>query len=89
MLQHTCQDNSEYDECIRFFWSALSEYQRGCCYGLKRPLNLLRSLMRRLGNVNLVAEADESCRGWTTPASMHDIIFLLFLANGLIEVLSR
>lgn len=51
MLQHTDQNSDEYVECIRFFWLALLEYQRGCNFGLKRPLRLLRSLMRRIERV--------------------------------------
>ncbi|KAH8883290.1 hypothetical protein GQ53DRAFT_798336 [Thozetella sp. PMI_491] len=51
MLQQTRQDCDDYMECIRFFWHALLEYQRGCNFGLKRPLRLLRSLMRRLERV--------------------------------------
>jgi hypothetical protein len=48
MLQHTREENDKYHECIKFFWSTLWEYQRGCNYGLERPLRLLRSLMWRL-----------------------------------------
>lgn len=59
MLQHTRHDNHEYNECIRFFWSALWEYQRGCNQGLKRPLRLLRSLMRRLKRTMEDLDAEE------------------------------
>ncbi|KAF4541580.1 Nitrogen assimilation transcription factor [Lasiodiplodia theobromae] len=48
ILQHT---DKEYIGCLRFFWHALVEYQRGCNYGLKRPLRLLKSLMDRLETV--------------------------------------
>ncbi|KAG7001046.1 Nitrogen assimilation transcription factor nirA [Fusarium oxysporum f. sp. conglutinans] len=52
LLQHTSQDSDTYVECIQFFWLALLEYQKGCNYGLKRPLRLLKSLMQRLEKVN-------------------------------------
>ncbi|BCS19927.1 uncharacterized protein APUU_20359A [Aspergillus puulaauensis] len=68
MLQHTHHDNHEYVGCIRFFWSALWEYQRGCCYGLTRPLKLLRSLMRRLESVPDYVEADGPVGNWPAPA---------------------
>lgn len=61
ILQHTDQACDEHIECIRFFWQALLEFQRGCNYGLKRPLRLLKSLMSRMErvtkNINIDAAA--------------------------------
>ncbi|KAH6991533.1 fungal-specific transcription factor domain-containing protein [Ilyonectria sp. MPI-CAGE-AT-0026] len=51
ILRYTDQDCEEYIECIGFFWQALLEFQRGCNYGLKRPLRLLKSLMSRIERV--------------------------------------
>ncbi|KAF4882277.1 Nitrogen assimilation transcription factor nit-4 [Colletotrichum fructicola] len=51
ILQQASHDSEEHIKCIRFFWLALLEYQRGCNYGLKRPLKLLKSLMRRLEGI--------------------------------------
>ncbi|OJJ38104.1 hypothetical protein ASPWEDRAFT_310047 [Aspergillus wentii DTO 134E9] len=51
LLQHADQDCDEYIEGIRFFWFALLEYQKGCGHGLKGPLRLLKSLMRRVEKV--------------------------------------
>lgn len=65
MLQHTRQENDEYHECIQFFWSTLWEYQRGCNYGLERPLRLLRSLMWRLQRA--AKESDTGDRDGTVP----------------------
>ncbi|KAL3292331.1 nitrogen assimilation transcription factor nira [Colletotrichum asianum] len=63
ILQQTGQDSEEHINCIRFFWLALLEYQRGCNYGLKRPLKLLKSLMLRLEkvaqNIDMEEPADE------------------------------
>ncbi|UPL02564.1 hypothetical protein LCI18_013498 [Fusarium solani-melongenae] len=65
ILEHTDQNCDEYIECIRFFWQALLEFQRGCNYGLKRPLRLLKSLMSRIErvtrNINMDATATTSC----------------------------
>lgn len=71
MLQHTSHESNEYGECIQFLWTALSEYQKGTCYGLKRPLKLLKSLMRRLGSVNTGSEADEPVFIWPTASGKH------------------
>ncbi|KAK1515346.1 uncharacterized protein CCOS01_13539 [Colletotrichum costaricense] len=60
ILQQTDQDCEEYIECIRFFWTALLEYERGCNHGLKRPLRLLRSLMRRMNRLSQLVSVDES-----------------------------
>lgn len=57
ILQHT---EKEYIGCLRFFWHALVEYQRGCNYGLKRPLRLLKSLMGRLETVMQEHNTEES-----------------------------
>jgi hypothetical protein len=70
MLQHTNQDNAEHVECIRFFWSALLQYQKGCCYGLQRPLKLLKSLMRRLESVRNNTEAERPVTNLPTPTGM-------------------
>ncbi|RSL73663.1 hypothetical protein CEP54_000037 [Fusarium duplospermum] len=65
ILEHTDQNCDEYIECIRFFWQALLEFQRGCNYGLKRPLRLLKSLMGRIErvtkNINMDATATTTC----------------------------
>ncbi|KAJ5386986.1 hypothetical protein N7509_009527 [Penicillium cosmopolitanum] len=77
MLQHTNQDNAEHVECIRFFWSALLQYQKGCCYGLQRPLKLLKSLMRRLESVPNNTEAERPVTNWPTPTvTAHDSLGL-------------
>lgn len=34
---------------ITFFWTALCELQRGCNFGLHKPLSVLRQMMRELG----------------------------------------
>ncbi|RMJ18190.1 hypothetical protein CDV36_002127 [Fusarium kuroshium] len=65
ILEHTDQNCDEYIECIRFFWQALLEFQRGCNYGLKRPLRLLKSLMGRIEkvtkNINMDATVVTDC----------------------------
>ena len=48
MLQHADEGHSNYIECIRFFWDALSEYQRGHARGLKKPFRVLKQLMHRV-----------------------------------------
>ncbi|KAF9874234.1 nitrogen assimilation transcription factor nira [Colletotrichum karsti] len=60
ILQQTDHDSDEYIDCIRFFWRALLEYQKGCNYGLQKPLKLLKSLMRRLENVSQNINMDET-----------------------------
>lgn len=39
----------KFVECIRFFWFALLDLQRGCNTGLGKPLKILQTLMQRLG----------------------------------------
>ncbi|PYH83286.1 hypothetical protein BO82DRAFT_400678 [Aspergillus uvarum CBS 121591] len=66
MLQHTRNVDDDV-HCIRFFWSALLEYRKGCLYGLKRPLKLLRSLMRRLESVVNLLEAEDRAADGDAP----------------------
>ncbi|OGM49477.1 hypothetical protein ABOM_001692, partial [Aspergillus bombycis] len=70
MLQHTHHGENDV-KCIRFFYSALLEYQKGCSYGLKRPLKLLRSLMRRLESVANLLEAEDKAVDAPTPGGKH------------------
>ncbi|OBT51837.1 hypothetical protein VE04_06295 [Pseudogymnoascus sp. 24MN13] len=49
LLNQTQNDASEYVNCIKFFWSALQDLQRGCNSGLGKPLRILQTLMNRLG----------------------------------------
>lgn len=62
ILQQAPQDHEEYIECIRFFWTMLSEPQRsslGFALGLKKPFRLLKSLMRRTKFVAQQINLDE------------------------------
>jgi hypothetical protein len=49
LLNQTESEASQYVNCIRFFWSALLDLQRGCNSGLGKPLKILHALMNRLG----------------------------------------
>ncbi|KAK2806913.1 hypothetical protein FQN51_005713 [Onygenales sp. PD_10] len=49
ILTQTRVDNGQYLECIEFFWYTLLDLQRGCNFGLGRPMKILQSLMERLG----------------------------------------
>ncbi|KAE8131020.1 fungal-specific transcription factor domain-containing protein [Aspergillus pseudotamarii] len=73
LLQHTDQDCDEYPEAIRFFWLALLEYQNGCGHGLKGPLRLLKSLMRRVEKVGQRIDIDPP--GTTGSLASNDVQF--------------
>lgn len=68
ILQHAPRDREDYAQCIQFFWSALLEYQNGCSKGLKRPLEMLKSLMRCVEDVRQTVNVDEL--GGTTMQSV-------------------
>lgn len=62
ILQQVPQDHDEYIECIRFFWSMLSEPQRrslGFALGLKKPFRLLKARIRRIKFVARQINVDE------------------------------
>ncbi|OAA68632.1 Transcription factor [Niveomyces insectorum RCEF 264] len=39
-------------DAVGFFWTALSELQRGCNFGLQKPLAILRQMMAEMGETN-------------------------------------
>ena len=49
ILRQSQYDRANFSECVPFFWSALLDLQQGCNAGLKKPLNILKTLMKRLG----------------------------------------
>jgi hypothetical protein len=49
VLHQTDEDNTKFVECMPFFWEALRDLQRGCNSGLKKPLQILKALIQRLG----------------------------------------
>lgn len=69
LLQHTDQDCDENIDTIQLFWFALLEYQKGCGHGLKGPLRLLKSLMRRVEKVAQRIDIDHpvgtTTSGWS------------------------
>ncbi|KAJ1333117.1 catalase-peroxidase [Microdochium nivale] len=40
-----------FREPINFFWTALSELQRGCNFGLRKPVAIIRDMMDELGDI--------------------------------------
>ncbi|KAJ9612131.1 hypothetical protein H2200_003728 [Cladophialophora chaetospira] len=75
---------------ITFFWTALCELQRGCNFGLHKPLSVLRQMMRELGE-NVPLETEDSgymhfaraLELWTTAEASQ------MLSNGNTEHASR
>lgn len=44
ILHQERHDRGQYTEIISFFWTCLSELQRGCNFGLKKPLAILQDM---------------------------------------------
>lgn len=44
ILHQERHDRGKYTEPISFFWTCLSELQRGCNFGLKKPLAILQDM---------------------------------------------
>jgi hypothetical protein len=44
---------------ITFFWTALCELQRGCNFGLHKPLSVLRQMMRELGEESVSFQSED------------------------------
>lgn len=49
MLRQGKSDREKFNEPIAFFWTALSELQRGCNFGLRKPVLIVRDMMNELG----------------------------------------
>ena len=48
ILSREHHDRGKYTETISFFWTCLNELQRGCNYGLKKPLGILHDIVNEL-----------------------------------------
>lgn len=49
ILNQRSFEQSHFTECIRFFWSALIDLQRGCNFGLQKPLDILKDIVAQFG----------------------------------------
>lgn len=45
ILHQERHERGQFMEPISFFWTCLSELQRGCNFGLEKPLNILRDMV--------------------------------------------
>lgn len=46
ILRQERHERGQFMEPISFFWTCLSELQRGCNFGLEKPLNILRDMVQ-------------------------------------------
>ncbi|RFU25256.1 hypothetical protein B7463_g11076, partial [Scytalidium lignicola] len=49
ILNQRLVEHSRFIECMMFFWSALIDLQRGCNFGLQKPLDILRDMVAQFG----------------------------------------
>lgn len=65
VLNQTLMDKSRFTDCMRFFWSALMDLQRGANFGLKKPLEVVKNMMEQFGN-DITTQPDESTQQQVT-----------------------
>lgn len=53
MLRRSKSDPERFKGPIAFFLTALSELQRGCNFGLRKPVSIIRDMLNELGEVDL------------------------------------
>ena len=46
ILQQERHERGQFTDIISFFWTCLSELQRGCNFGLKKPLAILQDMVK-------------------------------------------
>ncbi|KAH8173843.1 fungal specific transcription factor domain-containing protein [Sarocladium implicatum] len=46
IVQQERHERGQFTDIISFFWTCLSELQRGCNFGLKKPLAILKDMVR-------------------------------------------
>lgn len=97
ILRQKHSDRVSYLASIKFFWSALSELQRGCNFGLKKAISILRETMQELeehvsaadldGNAetSLSSLAREYMNPFDEPASEQSNMPPLMLGNGMYD----
>lgn len=52
---------------MRFFWTALIDLQRGCNFGLQKPMEILRDMMHQFGRFGEDIQAAPPRRADTPP----------------------
>ena len=68
ILRHSKRDPEEFKGTISFFLTALSELQRGCNFGLKKPMMIIRKMFSELseysnGHASAIAGCADSAVG--------------------------
>jgi len=72
ILHQPDTSNPQLLECIRFFWFALLDFQKGCTSGLQKPLKILQNLMTRLGqNIPHGNQKDRRHHAMEDPPQIH------------------
>jgi hypothetical protein len=72
ILRQSKHDYSQqYKEAIRFFLLALAELQRGCNFGLRKPVAIIRKMISELGGH--LSQFNSSTHSDTTAAQMGEM----------------
>lgn len=87
ILQKEHQNRGTFTEQISFFWTCLNDLQRGCNFGLKKPLAILQDMAHELqlsvdeGNGDLVA-----CAQRLQPSIDDNILFRLGAGEDMLRI---
>ncbi|CAK7235423.1 hypothetical protein SBRCBS47491_009288 [Sporothrix bragantina] len=60
ILKRNAPERAHLRDAATFFWTALSELQRGCNFGLQKPLTILRQMMAKLGETGETGETGQT-----------------------------
>lgn len=73
ILQQERHERGQFTDIISFFWTCLSELQRGCNFGLKKPLSILQEMVREFQASNKDGAANGSGAG--PPPALDETFF--------------
>lgn len=62
ILNQSLIERAQFINCVGFFWSALFDLQRGCNFGLQKPLAILREMMHQLSE-SILRPAEQQGKG--------------------------
>ena len=84
ILQKERHNRAKFTDQISFFWTCLNELQRGCNFGLRKPLAILQDMVHEL-QLNFEDGSLTEPRGHLEPSLDDSLFFGLSAGQGILD----